>query len=36
MTWVNKWNAWRYLAMLENPRTHIRNLIWKWDFSSGT
>ncbi|MBC8534762.1 hypothetical protein, partial [Yeguia hominis] len=26
-TWVDKWNAWRYLAMLGNPKTHIRNLI---------
>ena len=26
-TWVDKWNAWRYLAMLGNPRTHIRNLV---------
>ena len=25
-TWVDKWNAWRYLAMLGNPRTHVRNL----------
>ena len=25
-TWSDKWNAWRYLAMLGNPRTHIRNL----------
>ena len=25
-TWQNKWNAWRYLAMLGNPRTHIRNI----------
>lgn len=25
-TWVDKWNAWRYLSMLGNPRTHIRNL----------
>lgn len=24
---VDKWNAWRYLAMLGNPRTHIRNLL---------
>lgn len=22
---IDKWNAWRYLAMLGNPRTHIRN-----------
>ncbi len=26
-SWVDKLNAWRYLAMLGNPRTHIRNLI---------
>ena len=25
-TWKDKWNAWRYLAMLANPRTHIRNV----------
>lgn len=25
-TWKEKWNAWRYLAMLGNPRTHIRNV----------
>ena len=25
-TWKDKWNAWRYLAMLGNPRTHIRNI----------
>lgn len=23
--WVTKWNSWRYLAMLGNVRTHIRN-----------
>lgn len=26
-TWKEKWDAWRYLAMLGNPRTHIRNII---------
>ena len=26
-TWLDKWNAWRYLAMLGNPRTHIRNIV---------
>ncbi len=26
-TWKDKWNAWRYLAMLGNPRTHIRNFM---------
>ena len=24
--WKDKWNAWRYMAMLLNPRTHIRNI----------
>ncbi|PWL46830.1 MAG: hypothetical protein DBY45_01795 [Clostridiales bacterium] len=23
---MDKWNAWRYLAMLGNPRTHVRNI----------
>lgn len=26
-TWLDKLNAWRYFAMLANPRTHIRNII---------
>ena len=26
-TFLDKWNAWRYFAMLSNPKTHIRNLI---------
>lgn len=26
-TWVDKWNAWRYLSMLGNPKTHIRNIL---------
>lgn len=25
-TFRERWNAWRYLAMLGNPRTHIRNI----------
>ena len=25
-TWRDKWNAWRYLSMLANPRTHVRNV----------
>lgn len=25
--WKDKWDAWRYLAMLGNPRTHIRNIV---------
>ena len=25
-TWLDKWNAWRYMAMLLNPTTHIRNI----------
>lgn len=24
--WKDKWNAWRYLSMLGNPRTHVRNI----------
>ena len=27
VTLMDKWNAWRYLAMLGNARTHIRNLV---------
>ncbi len=26
-SWQDKWNAWRYFAMLGNPKTHIRNFI---------
>lgn len=26
-TFLDKWNAWRYLSMLGNPRTHIRNIV---------
>ena len=26
VTLADKWNTWRYFAMLGNPRTHIRNL----------
>ena len=26
-TWKDKWNAWRYLAMLGNPRTHFKNIL---------
>lgn len=25
-SWIDKWNAWRYMAMLGNARTHVRNL----------
>ena len=27
VTFMDKWNAWRYFAMLSNPKTHIRNLV---------
>lgn len=27
VTWVDKLNAWRYLSMLGNARTHIRNML---------
>lgn len=26
-TWVEKWNQWRYMAMLANPKTHFRNFV---------
>ncbi len=26
-TWWEKWNQWRYLSMLGNPKTHIRNVL---------
>lgn len=26
-TFADKWNAWRYMSMLVNPRTHIRNMV---------
>ena len=26
-SFMDKWNAWRYIAMLGNTRTHIRNLV---------
>jgi len=26
-TFMDRWNAWRYLAMLGNPRTHVRNVV---------
>lgn len=32
-SWVDKLNAWRYLAMLGNPRTHIRNILGNAFFS---
>jgi hypothetical protein len=27
VTFMDKWNAWRYFAMLSNPKTHIRNVV---------
>ena len=30
---ADKWNTWRYFAMLGNPRTHIRNLLGNAIFS---
>lgn len=32
-SWIDKLNAWRYLAMLGNPRTHIRNILGNTFFS---
>ncbi len=25
--WIDRWNAWRYFAMLGNARTHVRNVV---------
>ena len=33
VTWMDKFNAWRYLAMLGNPRTHLRNFFGNILFS---
>ena len=30
---VDKWNAWRYLAMLGNARTHVRNVVGNAGFA---
>lgn len=30
---LDKWNAWRYLAMLGNPRTHVRNVFGNAGFA---
>lgn len=30
---IDKWNAWRYLAMLGNPRTHVRNIVGNTGFA---
>lgn len=30
---IDKWNAWRYLSMLANPRTHIRNIVGNAGFA---
>ena len=27
VTFAEQWNAWRYLSMLGNPKTHIRNML---------
>lgn len=32
-TFIDKWNAWRYLAMLGNPRTHVRNVAGNLGFA---
>lgn len=31
-TWQDKFNSWRYLAMLGNPRTHMRNILGNLGF----
>ncbi len=30
---MDKWNAWRYLSMLGNPRTHVRNIVGNAGFA---
>ena len=35
-TFMEKWNAWRYLSMLGNPRTHIRNILGNAMFGTVT
>ena len=30
---MDKWNAWRYMAMLGNPRTHVRNIVGNAGFA---
>ena len=35
-TFKEKWNQWRYLAMLGNPRTHIRNIFGNFMFGTLT
>ena len=32
-SWIDKFNAWRYLSMLGNPRTHIRNILGNAGFA---
>lgn len=32
-TFRDKWNAWRYLAMLGNARTHVRNIVGNAGFA---
>lgn len=32
-TWMDKWNAWRYMSMLTNPRTHVRNIAGNLGFA---
>lgn len=31
-TFADKWNSWRYMSMLANPRTHIRNIVGNLGF----
>jgi hypothetical protein len=31
--WFEKWNAWRYMAMLTNPKTHLRNIVGNAGFT---
>lgn len=35
-SFMDKWNAWRYLAMLGNPKTHIKNLLGNVSMSANS
>lgn len=35
-SFMDKWNSWRYMAMLGNPRTHIRNVVGNTVFGGVT
>ena len=34
VTWLNRFNAWRYFAMMANPTTHVRNFMGNAGFAA--